>query len=108
MYYYITINSVFVNMNQVFAWRAIVALLNLNRLYVCLRIPEAGRVVTFRRISEEKAVMGEEKLRQLGDLMSKSHASLHKLYECSHPSVDALVDKAMTCGALGARLTGAG
>ncbi|XP_076248977.1 N-acetylgalactosamine kinase [Calliopsis andreniformis] len=69
---------------------------------------EAGRVVAFRRINEEKGIMEEEKLRQLGSLMSGSHESLCKLYECSHPSVDALVDKAMTCGALGARLTGAG
>lgn len=65
-------------------------------------------MVEFRRASEENAIMEAEKLRQLGDLMSKSHASLQKLYECSHPSVDALVDKATACGALGARLTGAG
>ncbi|XP_054012732.1 N-acetylgalactosamine kinase isoform X1 [Hylaeus anthracinus] len=69
---------------------------------------EAGRVVMFKRISEGNAIMEEEKLRQLGSLMSQSHTSLRKLYECSHPSVDALVDKAMICGALGARLTGAG
>ncbi|XP_076622135.1 N-acetylgalactosamine kinase [Colletes latitarsis] len=69
---------------------------------------EAGRVVAFRRTSEEKTITEEEKLRQLGSLMSESHASLQKLYECSHPSVDALVDKAMICGAVGARLTGAG
>ncbi|XP_020283048.1 N-acetylgalactosamine kinase isoform X2 [Pseudomyrmex gracilis] len=69
---------------------------------------EAGRVFAFRRISEESGIMEHEKLQQLGDLMSKSHASLHKLYECSHPSVNALVERAMRCGAFGARLTGAG
>ncbi|XP_076671567.1 N-acetylgalactosamine kinase isoform X1 [Andrena cerasifolii] len=69
---------------------------------------EAGRVVAFRRTSEENALTEKERVRHLGSLMSKSHASLHKLYECSHPSVDALVGKAMTCGSLGARLTGAG
>ncbi|KAK9301971.1 hypothetical protein QLX08_005882 [Tetragonisca angustula] len=69
---------------------------------------EAARVVKFCRISEENAVMEDEKLRQLGNLMSNSHISLRKLYECSHPNVDSLVDKAMACGALGARLTGAG
>ncbi|CAL7936250.1 unnamed protein product [Xylocopa violacea] len=69
---------------------------------------EAARVVEFRHISEENAITEDEKLRQLGELMSNSHASLHELYECSHPNVDALVDKAMACGALGARLTGAG
>ncbi|XP_011873350.1 PREDICTED: N-acetylgalactosamine kinase isoform X2 [Vollenhovia emeryi] len=69
---------------------------------------EAGRVLAFRRINEEGSIMEHEKLQHLGSLMSKSHASLHKLYECSHPSVDALVERAMLCGAFGARLTGAG
>ncbi|KAL6261505.1 hypothetical protein P5V15_006593 [Pogonomyrmex californicus] len=69
---------------------------------------EAGRVLTFRRINEEGSIMEHEKLQHLGNLMSKSHASLHKLYECSHPSVDALVERAVLCGAFGARLTGAG
>ncbi|XP_032688245.1 N-acetylgalactosamine kinase [Odontomachus brunneus] len=69
---------------------------------------EAGRVLAFRRVNEESGIMEHEKLQQLGSLMSKSHASLHKLYECSHPSVDALVERAVRCGAFGARLTGAG
>ncbi|EFN87572.1 N-acetylgalactosamine kinase [Harpegnathos saltator] len=70
---------------------------------------EAGRVLAFRRANEEEGgIMEHEKLQQLGSLMSKSHASLHKLYECSHPSVDALVERAVHCGAFGARLTGAG
>ncbi|CAK9797936.1 N-acetylgalactosamine kinase [Anthophora quadrimaculata] len=69
---------------------------------------EAARVVEFRRTSVENTIMEEEKVRQLGKLMSNSHASLYELYECSHPSLDSLVDKAMACGALGARLTGAG
>ncbi|KAK2580917.1 hypothetical protein KPH14_005986 [Odynerus spinipes] len=69
---------------------------------------EAHRVAEFQRVNKEDALMEEEKVRLLGELMSKSHASLSKLYECSHPRLDALVDKAMSCGALGARLTGAG
>ncbi|XP_072767290.1 N-acetylgalactosamine kinase [Anoplolepis gracilipes] len=69
---------------------------------------EANRVLAFRRINEESGIVELEKLQHLGSLMSKSHASLHKLYECSHPSVDSLVDKAVRCGAYGARLTGAG
>lgn len=69
---------------------------------------EASRVLAFRRINEESDIIELEKLQHLGNLMSKSHASLHKLYECSHPSVDSLVDRAMRCGAYGARLTGAG
>ncbi|XP_078041180.1 N-acetylgalactosamine kinase isoform X2 [Augochlora pura] len=69
---------------------------------------EAGRVVAFRRICEDNTIMEKEKLEQLGVLMSESHVSLQKLYECSHPSADTLVDNATRCGALGARLTGAG
>nr|XP_031827886.1 N-acetylgalactosamine kinase isoform X2 [Nomia melanderi] len=69
---------------------------------------EADRVVKFRRVSEDNGIAEEEKLRQMGSLMSQSHASLQKLYECSHPEVDALVEKAVNCGALGARMTGAG
>ncbi|KAG5316128.1 GALK2 kinase, partial [Acromyrmex insinuator] len=69
---------------------------------------EADRVLAFRHINEEGSIMEHEKLQHLGNLMSKSHASLYKLYECSHPSVDALVERAILCGAFGARLTGAG
>lgn len=77
-------------------------------IWTTVRILEAARVVKFQRISEESAITEDEKLRQLGNLMSNSHASLRKLYECSHPNVDSLVDKAMACDAFGARLTGAG
>nr|XP_034184341.1 N-acetylgalactosamine kinase isoform X2 [Osmia lignaria] len=69
---------------------------------------EAARVREFQRVSADSSMMEEEKLQRLGSLMCKSHESLQKLYECSHPSVDALVEKAMSYGALGARLTGAG
>ncbi|XP_035743214.1 N-acetylgalactosamine kinase-like isoform X1 [Vespa mandarinia] len=69
---------------------------------------EALRVAEFERINKDDTLIEEEKVMLLGELMSKSHLSLCKLYECSHPRVDALVDKAMNCGALGARLTGAG
>lgn len=76
--------------------------------YDSIYILEAARVLEFQHISEKNAIVEEEKLKQLGNLMSNSHFSMHKLYECSHPSVNSLVDKAMACGALGARLTGAG
>nr|XP_050857096.1 N-acetylgalactosamine kinase isoform X2 [Vespula vulgaris] len=69
---------------------------------------EAHRVAEFERINKDDTLIEDEKVLLLGELMSKSHLSLCKLYECSHPRVDALVDKAMNCGALGARLTGAG
>lgn len=47
-------------------------------------------------------------LRYLGQLMTESHRSLRDLYECSHQQLDLLVGAAESCGALGARLTGAG
>lgn len=40
--------------------------------------------------------------------MMKSHASCRDDYECSHPDLDELVEVAVTAGALGSRLTGAG
>lgn len=69
---------------------------------------EAARVIEFQRINGAKGIAEDEKLRRLGELMSASHGSLRELYECSHPRVDRLVARAMACGALGARLTGAG
>ncbi|KAJ8667251.1 hypothetical protein QAD02_008913, partial [Eretmocerus hayati] len=69
---------------------------------------EANRVMKFREVCECQVMDESEQLRQLGSLMSASHASLKDLYECSHPRIDTLVDTAIECGALGARLTGAG
>ncbi|XP_033223885.1 N-acetylgalactosamine kinase isoform X1 [Belonocnema kinseyi] len=69
---------------------------------------EAARVIAFREVNEDTSIEENDKFRQLGSLMSESHSSLSKLYECSHPQVDALVNAALDCGALGARLTGAG
>ena len=43
-----------------------------------------------------------------GQLMVQSHHSLRDDYEVSNAQLDRLVDLAMTLGALGARLTGAG
>ncbi|KAI4503777.1 hypothetical protein M0802_001180 [Mischocyttarus mexicanus] len=51
---------------------------------------EAHRVAEFQRINKEETIMEDVKVRLLGELMSESHHSLCKLYECSHPRVDAL------------------
>ncbi len=44
----------------------------------------------------------------LGVLMIESHASMRDLFEMSLPAIDALVEDAVECGAIGARLTGGG
>jgi galactokinase len=44
----------------------------------------------------------------VGALMLESHASLRDDYEVSTPELDALVERLVAAGALGARLTGAG
>jgi galactokinase len=40
--------------------------------------------------------------------MNESHRSCRDLYECSHPKLDELVSVALSSGAIGSRLTGAG
>jgi galactokinase len=47
-------------------------------------------------------------IEQLGPLMSASHVSLRDDYEVSTPALDDAVSAALTNGAIGARLTGAG
>jgi len=47
-------------------------------------------------------------LERAGRLMLESHASQRDDYAVSRPEIDALVDKATSSGALGARLTGGG
>ncbi|ETO76139.1 galactokinase [Phytophthora nicotianae P1976] len=59
-----------------------------------------------QRPSDHVAV--QKQLQSLGDVMSASHNSCKELYECSCPELDVLVDAAMSAGALGARLIGAG
>ncbi|KAL3659546.1 hypothetical protein V7S43_015534 [Phytophthora oleae] len=50
----------------------------------------------------------QEQLVNLGVLMNGSHTSCKRFYECSCPELDDLVSAALSAGALGARLTGAG
>ncbi len=67
---------------------------------------EAQRVYDFKAACDGAA--GPDTLQALGDLMFQSHESCSRHYECSHPSLDRLVELAKEHGAIGARLTGAG
>ncbi|HEX2038511.1 MAG TPA: hypothetical protein VHF47_02140, partial [Acidimicrobiales bacterium] len=62
-----------------------------------------------QRVREFADALAAGHLRDLGDLMACSHASLRDDFEVSVPALDALVARlASTPGVLGARLTGAG
>ena len=66
---------------------------------------EASRVEDFRRVCSENSADVAEKL---GALMNASHESCARLYECSCPELDELVNVCRAAGAIGSRLTGAG
>ena len=68
---------------------------------------EAARVYQYKKICGS-TMDNDLKIRQLGELMDKSHQSCRDLYECSCPELDQLVFAAKAAGAKGARLTGAG
>ncbi|KAL7682625.1 putative ribosomal protein S5 domain 2-type [Plasmopara halstedii] len=76
---------------------------------------EAERVKHFKKICASIAdetplncVALSKQLQNLGEIMTASHKSCQNLYECSCPELNDLVDVALSAGALGARLTGAG
>jgi len=66
---------------------------------------EAARVYQFRDVCSSGQ---SSALTSLGDLMTASHDSCRDQYECSSSGLDTLVSLSKECGALGARLTGAG
>nr|CAI5863238.1 unnamed protein product [Callosobruchus analis] len=68
---------------------------------------EALRVKEFHRTCLESTGSNERALLTLGRLMAESHLSLKRLYECSHPRLDELVEASAEY-VYGARLTGAG
>lgn len=68
---------------------------------------EAQRVVEFTRICNSHLPQ-TDKMKLLGQLMNESQASCRDLYECSCPELDEITSLALSRGALGSRLTGAG
>ena len=61
---------------------------------------EAQRVFDFKKTCDDSQ---DSALEDLGNLMNQSHQSCAKMYECSHPRLDQLVELAGNYGALGAR-----
>lgn len=66
------------------------------------RISESIRVVEFRQ-----AAVYSKSVSDLSKLMRESHRSLQEKYECSHVSLNKMVEISDQFG-VGARLTGAG
>ena len=69
---------------------------------------EAKRVHDFKAICDDQTMDDEQRILKLGELMTTSHISCDKLYECSSPELNELTQMARDAGALGSRLTGAG
>jgi len=61
-----------------------------------------------RRVEEARDALLAGDAQALGSLMNASHASCANDYRISCPELEALVAAARECGAMGARLTGAG
>ncbi|WKX88929.1 hypothetical protein Q1695_008514 [Nippostrongylus brasiliensis] len=61
-----------------------------------------------RRVDLFEKACAKNDLNEMGRLMTESHTSCSKYYECSCDSLDVLVEKCLASGAYGARLTGAG
>lgn len=61
-----------------------------------------------QRVQKAVIALTEGNVREFGDLMVQSHKSMRDDFEMSLPEIDALVESAVSHGALGARLTGGG
>lgn len=85
----------------------------LDRLAADGAPPETGRrvrhVVTENaRVTRAVALLAEDRVAELGPVLTAGHASLRDDYEVSCPELDVAVDAAVAAGALGARMVGGG
>lgn len=91
----------------------------LNQTYLCdandlSSLPARLNGIARHAVDENKrtqsaiSAMQSKDAKRFGDLMVQSHASLRDDFHVSHPDVDALVADAVSLGAEGARITGAG
>jgi galactokinase len=65
-------------------------------------------VTEIARVEQFVALVGEDRVREVGPLMDASHESLRVDYEVSCDELDVAVAAARSAGALGARMTGGG
>lgn len=65
-------------------------------------------ITEHRRTQAAIEAIKEGDMNVFGDLMNESHISMRDDFEMSLPAIDSLVADAVSCGAIGARLTGGG
>jgi galactokinase len=61
-----------------------------------------------QRVLDTVAVLGSGRIREIGPLMTASHASMRDDFEITVAQVDVAVEAALMAGAYGARMTGGG
>ncbi|MEP6560777.1 MAG: galactokinase, partial [Nakamurella sp.] len=60
------------------------------------------------RVASTVDLLRQDRVSDIGDLLTNSHVSLRDDYDVSCPELDQAVDTALAAGALGARMTGGG
>ncbi|SHL97664.1 galactokinase [Actinacidiphila paucisporea] len=61
-----------------------------------------------RRVEDVIALLDAGRIRDIGPVLTAGHLSLRDDFQVSCPELDLVVDTALACGALGARMTGGG